>query len=261
MKHTFKIIISIYFLAALFSCSKKDENFKKLVADGEIYYPGAISNPNYFAGYLRTQLIWSPSPDPQITKYRIFWNNKQDSMEVAATSHNPLDTVKAIVSNLREGTYTFNIYSIDKDNHISIAKNINSVRVYGPVYLSGIFNRGYNADTPYSLDILRGSVRLKFNRPDSINIKTIVSYQDNNGNTNNLTLKPDSNGITLSNFKFGTSVTYQSNYIPAKGAIDQFTVPDVSTYPAIVRSGDITNLFIKNPGNPFIRSDRQMGQP
>lgn len=260
MKHTFKIMIGLCFIAALFGCSKKDENYKKLVGDGEIYYPGAISNPNYFAGYLRTQLIWSPSPDPQITKYKIFWNNKQDSMEVAAASHNPLDTVKAIIPNLREGTYTFNIYSVDRDNHVSIAKNINSVRVYGPVYLSGIFNRGYNADTPYTLDILRGSVRLKFNRPDSINIKTVVTYQDNSGNTNNVTLKPDSNGITLNNFKFGTNVTYQSAYIPTKGAIDVFTVPDESTYPAIVRSGDITSLFIKNSGNPFLRSDNNGGK-
>jgi hypothetical protein len=159
--------------------------------------------------------------------------------------------VKILIPNLREGTYNFNVYSIDQQNRVSITKNINGVRVYGPIYLSGIFNRGYNADTPYTLDLVRGTVRLKFNNPDSINIETIVKYTDNGGHVNNAILKPDSNGITLNDFKFGSDITYQSTYKPQRGAIDIFTVPEVSQYPTIVRSGDITNLFIKNPGNPF----------
>jgi hypothetical protein len=68
-------------------------------------------------------------------------------------------------------------------------------------------------------------------------------------------LKPDSNTITLPNFQFGTNVTYQSSYIRLKGAIDTFTVANVSTYPTIKRIGDITALYIKNPGIPFYRSD------
>jgi hypothetical protein len=45
-----------------------DENYKKLLAGGEIIYPGVISNQNYRAGNLRTMLVWNPSPDPKIVK-------------------------------------------------------------------------------------------------------------------------------------------------------------------------------------------------
>jgi hypothetical protein len=92
MKTNIKYSIVFLMLTIVWGCSKKDENYKKLLADGEIYYPGVIANQSYLAGNLRTMLTWSPSPDPKIAKYKIFWNNKQDSLVVNATSHDPLDT-------------------------------------------------------------------------------------------------------------------------------------------------------------------------
>jgi len=255
MKINFKNIGLLLLLAVMFSCSKKNENYKDLIKDGEVYYPGVIANTNYRAGNLRAMLVWNPSPDPKIVKYKIYWNNKQDSLTVPAETHSPLDTVKVLVPGLKEGTYNFNVYSIDNSNRVSIAMNINGVRVYGPVYLSGIFNRGYNADTPYVVNLNAGSVKLKFNTPDSINLQTIVRYTDNTGKVNAVILRPDSSAITLPNFKFGTDVTYQSSYIPTKGAIDIFEVANVSTFPVIRRIGDITSFYIKNPGAPFQRGD------
>ncbi|MDR6943746.1 DUF4998 domain-containing protein [Mucilaginibacter pocheonensis] len=242
------------------SCSKKNESYKDLLKGGEIYYPGVVQHTNYRAGNLRTMLVWNPSPDPKIVKYKVFWNNKQDSMIVASTSHNPLDTFKLIVPNLLENTYNFNVYSIDGEGRSSISINISGVRVYGPKYQSGLFNRPYNANKPYLLDILHGNVRLNFNTPDSINVNTVVHFFDNNNKLNSVNLSPDSTGITLSNFKFGTPVTFQSSYIPQSAAIDVFTVADVTTFPAISRAGDVTAVFIKNPGNPFYRSDNGTGK-
>jgi hypothetical protein len=256
MKIYIKNIIWLLLAAiAISGCSKMDENYKKLEKGGEIIYPGVISGQNYLAGNLRTMLIWHPSPDPKIVTYKIYWNNKQDSLTVTATDHNPADTVKVLIPNLVEGTYSFNVYSIDDAGHVSIPLNINSVRVFGAVYESALFNRGYNADTPFIVNILTGTVQLKFNPPDSINIKTVINYTDNANKTHALILKPDSNTITLPDFQFGSNVTFQSSYIPLKGAIDTFTVQAISTYPTIKRIGDITALYIKNPGNPFLRSD------
>jgi len=258
MKVHIKNIIGVLLLAiAISGCSKQDENYKKLLKGGEIIYPGVIDNQNFRAGYLRTMLVWNPSPDPKIVKYKIYWNNKQDSLIVAATDHTPADTVKVLIPNLIEGTYSFVVYSIDDEGNVSIPLNINNVRVFGAVYESALFNRGYNADTPYMVNILTGTVKLLFNKPDSINIKTLITYTDNGGRTNTVLLRPDSNSITLQNFKFGSTVTYQSTYIPLKGAIDTFTVANITTYPAISRAGDVTALFIQNAGYPFYRSDTQ----
>lgn len=256
IKHTAWLLL----LATMFGCSKNNEAYKDLIKNGEIYYPGVVSKTDYLAGNLRTQLRWSPSPDPKITNYKLFWNNRQDSMTVNATSHNPLDTVKVIVPNLSEGTYNFNVYSIDSQGRRSIAVNINGVRVFGPKYLSGLFNRAYNAATPYLLDILKGEVKLQFNTPDSINTKTVIKYTDNNNVQKTAILGPNSSDITLPNFKFGTKVTFQSSYIPVRNALDTFTVAGTSDFPDIVRAGDITATFIKNPGSPFYRSDNGSGK-
>ncbi|MDN5287887.1 MAG: hypothetical protein JWR38_4161 [Mucilaginibacter sp.] len=261
MKVNAKNILWLLLLAVTISgCSKKDLKYKDLVKGGEIYYPGVPANTNYRAGDLRTMLVWSPSPDPNITKYKIYWNNLQDSMIVSATSHNPKDTVKTIIPNLREATYNFIVYSIDNVGHVSIPLNINAVRVFGGVYRSGIFNRGYDASAPYNVDVIKGNVQLKFNAPDSVNVKTVINYIDNTGKTNSVVLRPDSNTITLNNFKFGTNVTYQSTYMPSSTAIDTFTVSQPSTFPNITRAGDVTRYFIKNAGYPFARGDNGSGK-
>lgn len=260
MKLNLRNIAWLLTAVTIIGCSKKNDAYKELLKGGEIYYPGVIQNTNYRAGNLRTMLVWNPSPDPKIVKYKIFWNNKQDSLLITANSHNPLDTVKVIVPGLNEGTYNFNVYSIDANGRNSISININGARVYGPKYQSGLFNRPYNATNPYLLDILRGNVKLQFNAPDSINTKTLVKYTDNNGKLNTVNLSPDSTTVTLTNFKFGTKVNYQSSYIPQRNAVDTFTVADVTNFPDITRAGDITAVFIKNPGNPFYRSDNGTGK-
>jgi hypothetical protein len=259
MKINIKNITWLLLLLAVWGCSKKNENYKELIKGGEIYYPGVIANANYRAGKLRTQLVWNPSPDPKIVKYKVYWNNKQDSLIVNATSHNPLDTVKVLVSNLTEGTYNFSINSIDSDGHISISKTINGVRVYGAVYAGGIFNRGYNADNPFTVDITTGVVKLNFNQITldsvTINTKTVLTYTDNAGKTQTTLLKPTDSIVTINDFKFGTDVTYQSSYLPFRGAIDTFTVAAPTLFPRVRRIGDITSLYIKNAGYPFVRGD------
>ncbi|GGA96309.1 DUF4998 domain-containing protein [Mucilaginibacter rubeus] len=259
MNINIKNIAWLVLLLAIWGCSKKNETYKELTKGGEIYYPGVISNANYRAGKLRTQLQWNPSPDPKIVKYKIYWDNKRDSLIINAESHNPLDTVKVIIPDLVEGTYNFTVNSIDRDGHVSIAKTINGVRVYGSVYAGGIFNRGYNADNPFTVDITTGLVKLNFNQitPDSvtINTKTIVKYINTAGQTKTALLKPEDSIVTIKDFQFGTDVTYQSSYLPFRGAIDTFTVATPTLFPRVRRVGDITLLYIKNPGYTFKRGD------
>lgn len=251
-------------LVAAWSCSKKNENYKALTTGGEIYYPGVIFKPTYRAGNLRTQLLWNPSPDPKIVSYKIYWNNKFDSLTVQSTTHVPTDTVKVLVPSLSEGTYNFSVYSIDNQGRSSIPISINGVRVYGPIYQSGIFNRGYNADNPFTVNLQTGSVQLNFNqiKLDSvtINTNTVIKYVNTGGITKSVSLKPTDSTVLINDFQFGTVITYQSSYLPFTGAIDEFTVPNSTTFPMVKRIGDVTSIYIKNPGYPFYRSDSGTGK-
>lgn len=213
-------------------CTKDDTEFKNYLKDGEIVYPGRASAVLNKPGNLRTALWWNPSSDPTITKYVVYWNNKADSVVVNATSHQPLDTVKVIIPNLKEYTYSFIIYSYDAQGRKSVPVEANNVRVFGTLYQSGLLNRPYNGTNPYTLND-NGSLLLNFNAPDTININTIIKYTNAAGVAIEKILKPDSNAVLLPSYKLGSNIQYRSSYIPGKGALDTFAVSAYSIFPRI----------------------------
>lgn len=233
MKNIYKIAgIVLLFAAVIISCTKDDVAFREYLKDGETVYPGKVGNIITKAGNLRTGLWWNPSPDPSITKYVIKWNNNADSMIVDANSHNPLDTVKAVVPNLKEYTYTFTIYSYDAQGNRSVPIEAPNVRVYGPLYQTALLNRPYNAKNPFVLNT-DGSLQLNFSTPDTINVGTAIRYTNSSDVVTEKTLLAKDTAIVIADYKAGTDVLYKSSYIPSKGSLDVFAVSDYSTFPKI----------------------------
>lgn len=233
MKSIYKISgLLLLLVTVILSCTKDDLAFKDFLKDGEIVYPGRVANIVTKPGNLRTALWWNPSPDPSVSKYVVYWNNNADSVVVTASSHNPTDTIKVVIPNLSEYTYTFTIYSYDAQGHKSIPIEARNVRVFGPLYQSGLLNRPYNATTPYVVNS-NGSVQLNFKTPDTINVNTIIRYTNTAGTSIDKTLLPADTVITLTDYKAGTDITYKSSYIPGKGSLDVFSVADFSTFPKI----------------------------
>lgn len=234
MKQYIRVNCWILLLAVFVNCSKKNEDYKDFLAGGEIKYPGIISNTGYKAGNGRTMLTWSPSPDPNIQQYIIYWNNKQDSLLLNAGSHNPGDTVKVLIPNLKEYVYSFTVFTQDAKGHRSIPTDINNVKVFGAAYQQALLNRGYNADSA-AVVYADGRVKLNFNTPDTINITTRIRYTNTSDVVVEKMLAPDQDSIILPDFKFGTTVQYRSSYIPIAGAIDTFTVTQYDDFPPIKR--------------------------
>ncbi len=233
MKKTFYIAqIILIFTIVIISCSKDDEAFREYLKDGETVYPGKVANIIPKAGNLRTGLWFNPSPDPSVTKYVIKWNNNADSLTVAATSHNPLDTVRVIVPNLKEYTYTFTINSYDAQGHKSVPILAPNIRVYGSLYQGTLLNRPYDAITPYVLNP-NGSLQLNFTTPDTINVGTAIRYTNTTNVVTEKTLLAKDNSILINDYKAGTDVLYKSSYIPSKGSLDIFAVSAYSTFPKI----------------------------
>src|SRR5690348_13791791 len=103
-------IITFVLLAAISSCDSLDTDYQKFLDGKELVYPGVVSNLSYRAGRERTALLWSPSSDPTVSRYVIYWNNQRDSLTVEAGSHDPSDTVETIIPNLKEYVYSFTIF-------------------------------------------------------------------------------------------------------------------------------------------------------
>lgn len=204
----------------IMGCSKKATDYRDFLDGHETIYPGTVSDIKVSPGNGRLQISWQPSPDPSVTKYVVYWNNGIDSITVPAIKQ---DTVKCLISNLGEYNYTFIIYSYDARGNKSIASEINNVKIYGPIYQSGLQNRPFDvvdAGTYTSPT----SVTLKFTTPDTININTDIRYTDATGTIQHAFLLPDSTAITLASYKPGSTIYYRSSYVPVRGAIDTFTV-------------------------------------
>lgn len=225
------ITVLICFVAA---CSQKPDDFKDFLNGQELKYPGAITQTYTKSGNLRIGLGWSPSPDPSVTKYRVYWNNYKDSVEVTASTHSPSDTIFTIITNLQEYTYSFFVYSMDAKGNRSIPIEIQNAQVYGPTYRNSLMNRPINITEPYKLLNDAGNeITLNFLAPDSTNIITNIRYTTTANAQKEVTIAPGQNTITLNDFKYGTKVAYQSTYKPNRIALDTFLTSQVDTFPAI----------------------------
>lgn len=204
----------------IMACSKKATDYRDFLDGHETIYPGTVSNIKVSPGNGRLQISWEPSPDPGVTKYVVYWNNGTDSILLPAIK---VDTVRCLISNLGEYNYTFVIYSYDSAGNKSIASEINNVKIYGPIYRSGLQNRPYNAADPGAYTAPT-AVTLHFTTPDTININTEIRYTDANGLVQHASLLPDSTAISIGSYQPGSTIYYRSSYVPVRGAIDTFTV-------------------------------------
>lgn len=202
----------------IFGCSKKATDYRSFLDGHETIYPGTVADIRVAPGNGRLQLSWQPSPDPSITKYRVFWNNGMDSISLPAVK---TDTVRCLITNLGEYNYTFNIYSYDSAGNRSIGTTLNNIKVYGDIYKSSLHNRPVLDPGTYTAPT---TVTLKFSTPDTININTEIRYKDMNGVMQSAFLLSDSTVVHLPDYLSGSTIYYRSSYVPVRGAVDTFTL-------------------------------------
>jgi hypothetical protein len=217
----------------LWACSQKIDGYKDFLDGKEIKYPGIVTKTFVRSGDHRLGIGWTPSPDPSIIKYKIFWNNYRDSMEVPATTHSPEDTVFTVINNLDEYTYTFFVYSEDVKGRRSIPVEISNARVFGNAYRNSLMNRAIDRTFPFEMLNDDGSeITLYFLTPDSTNAVTNIRYINLANETKQIGIPKDQNSLTLTDYKYGTKIAYVSEYTPVN-ALDTFTVNLVDTFPKI----------------------------
>jgi hypothetical protein len=232
MKKLIYILLGCLSLAAWYGCKKDGlaNDYKKFYNGHEITYTGAVGAVVIQPGNLAIGLKWRASTDPSIVKYVVYYNNGADSQVVNITDK--VDSIRTVIRNLQEYTYSFTIYSYDAKGNKSVPFEVNNAKAYGPVYAGNLLNRGYNATTPYILNN-DGSLILKFITPDTINIKTIINYTNAAGVASQAVLLPQDSMITLPSYKLASAITYKSYFIPERNSLDTFAVVDFDTFPRI----------------------------
>ncbi|WP_114937070.1 DUF4998 domain-containing protein [Mucilaginibacter endophyticus] len=241
----------------LYGCSKQDTQFESYLNGHEVKYPGTVANAHSRPGNLRAALTWNPSSDPSITRYVIYWNNKADSLIYTSTNHNPSDSLTVVIPNLNEYIYSFTVFSYDAKGNRSIPLDINNVRVYGPIYQSGLSNRGYDVTNPGGLTA-DGRFRLNFVKVDTSlhNTFTDIQYTNKAGAVTIGKLSPDSSAIVLSDYKAGTDIQFRSAFKPAVNALDTFYVDSYEKFPLlpttlICDKNLFRKVYLTNDAKPY----------
>lgn len=218
------VVVQLSFFA---SCTKPDD-YKKYLASGPQVYPGNADSLQALSGRYRIQLSWLLISDPTITKSIVFWNDGKDSLIVPVKRTDDVDTVRVIIDNLEEQTYTFEVFTYDKAGHKSVGSAV-SGRVLGSNYEATLNNwtvvqsAMIPAAPPYSAAVV---VWNTFYVKGLIGTK--VKYKDADGNQRFLFVPADSTGQTsaatslLDKFVPGDSFTYSTMYSGETGSIDTF---------------------------------------
>jgi hypothetical protein len=226
LKWFFSIVI-LAVISASASCSKEDD-YKKYLGDAPLVYPGKVDSLKAYPGKNRIMLTWLLLSDPTIVKAKVFWNNRADTAVFPITRKNGVDTIKAVINNLEERDYFFEVFTYDKNGNESVPAEIKGT-VYGAKYEASLLHRILLTSMviPTGPSTYNGMLIWdKFNQGEGI-IGTRVEYT-NAGNQATSLIFPagDYNQqliTTLPDFVKGNSLYYTTLYKPTPLALDTFS--------------------------------------
>ena len=143
MKKTIQFCLILIATACLISaCRKMDETYKEFVVPAGLVYPGkAIAIAQ--SGRNRVQLVWPKGVDKTVVTAKVYWNSFADSIVVDIASV-PGDTVKVMVNDLQEKSYTFVIRTFDAQGNKSVPVEITGGS-FGTRYQSQLLTRPVNS--------------------------------------------------------------------------------------------------------------------
>jgi hypothetical protein len=205
----------ILLLSCMCSCKKKESG--NTVKEEPIVV-GKINSLNSFAGKARVKLTWkqaASSEGIQASKYRVFWNNNTDSLEVPTPA---TDLVTAIINNLAEDSYTFSVYSYDNKGNRSQKTSVNG-RTYGSAYEATLKNRPIK-DTIFNT-ITKAAV-ITWNASGTGAVASEIQFRDTMNVLHTIKALAAAESTTLNGYKPGSTFAYRTLFLPEPEAIDTF---------------------------------------
>lgn len=213
MKHFKYLLSTIIIILITQACKKQDHYYKDFIKDGEIVYVGKADSVTVHPGNNRMKLSWHMS-DPNITKMKIYWNNRMDSLVLNVSEQT--DSMSTLIENLEERNHQFQIYTLDDAGNTSIRVNAEG-EVYGENYAATLLNRILDK-TAY----LNNTATISWFNAGAKTVRTEIVYDDKNGVSHTKRVSPTESRTTLSLVNPGLVFKYRTLYLPDSLAIDTF---------------------------------------
>jgi hypothetical protein len=251
------ILVLSLALSAITACEKTDRTYKDFVVPGGLTYVGKANSPIAHTGRNRIKISWLRGADPNIANAKIFWNNFNDSVEVAIPSNG--DTISYIINNLPEKNYNFVIKTYDNKGHSSVPVEIFSAS-YGDVYQESLLSRPVNESILYSdsLSIIWGGADISNGA-----YATDVKYTDTLGKEQVKRFAANLPTSTLTDLKSGTKYMTRTVYLPDSSSIDTFYTSFVESKTSSLSQKDwkIIDFSTQHPGDENLVTHMIDGKP
>jgi hypothetical protein len=243
------LLLGLGIMLAIGACTDMDD-YLKYTGGKDLIYTGKVDSVHVHAGRDRVVITGLLIADPKITRLRMYWNTRQDSLIMDIDRSEGVDSLNIPIP-LPEGRYNFELITYDAEGNKSVTV-FSSGASYGALYQESLINRPVRAAAVAGKD----SVKVNMYNSDETALYTEIIYTTVADEQKVLHVKAGADSVYLVNIKSNTKFTYQTYYLPEKLAIDTFKAAPQT----IGVSEDITNTYIKNPGYPFLRGDAGTGK-
>lgn len=216
---TLRILVPIIFFGIFLlhaGCSKMNDIQQEFVGDGEVPYTAKPDSVYTKGGINRIEINWTIFSDPKIAGYKIFWNNRKDSLVRSINRSSGVEYIKELITDIEEGTYNFDIYTFDKIGNTSIKMTVIG-KVYGERYEAQLLPRSYQ-----SLSRVGNNMNLEWMPAEDEYIGGEITYENQNGEIIKIPVTKESTKSVLPLFPVGSSFELTSVFKPNSNAIDAF---------------------------------------
>lgn len=193
------------------ACGRQDTVYKEFVQPGGYIYPAKPLNLTAVSGYQRVFLQWEAPMDPSIRKTRLFWDNYTDSLEFAYAAYED-GVLEAVVDQLDDRSYTFDVVNYDGQGNRSLATEITMV----PFGESWLLSHSERSVRFARMDGEDGLITMSKSTDEMV--ATRFRYRTESGQTVvSDYMFPDAVDAVLPGAKKGSRFEYQSAFLPAEG--------------------------------------------
>ncbi len=215
MRKNILLLLLIGILTTM-ACTKMDD-YKKYTNGKELVYAGKPDSLSAFSGKNRVKLNWNLVSDPKITKAKIYWNNRADSMVVPITRTSGVDKITVILKDMREGNYSFEVITLHDDEVHSVSSYV-SGRVYGANYAATLLNRGLQSTS----SLANNGFKFNWGLMESTALGVEVNYISTDDVKKQHMVSIKENVTTLATVKRPSEIHYRTLFKPDTLSIDTF---------------------------------------
>ncbi len=224
MKKINNILGLLLSLFIFFSCSDMMDVHKDFIKNGERIYAPRVDSIVFSSGKQRVQFKYWLFDSPTVSSIIVYWNGGNDSLKIPiqrtspATNNIPVDSGKVMIANLPEGSYTFNVKTIDSFGNRSLSTT-GYANSYGTNYAASLKNRRVKAISQYAVD---GDATIEWYIASAEMKGVEVRYTKKDGAKAIVPLNAAGISLSCPEAKSDSPFEYRTYFLPEPTAIDTF---------------------------------------